>query len=160
MENTTQNRRCPLWVKILLGLSLAGNLAIVGLVAGFMLRGGPSGARVPAMGYAMPYVLALPRDLRRDVFTQMRADDSLPDRRSRRAEYRNMVAALQASPFDEAAVRAVLDRQSDGASRVQRAAQEAWIKAVSGLSDAERVEYTKRMEEAVNRRGPRKKDDR
>ncbi|MEO9574559.1 MAG: periplasmic heavy metal sensor [Tateyamaria sp.] len=157
MQEETETRRCPLWVKIVLALSLALNLCIAGLVAGFVLRGGPMAGRAPAMGYAMPYVLALPRDLRRDVFGAVRNDDSLPDRRARREEYRDMIKALKVTPFDATAVEAVLLRQGDGVSRVQAAAQAAWLEAVSGLSDEERAAYTDRMQEALNRNGRPKK---
>ena len=157
MQAETETRRCPLWVKIALALSLALNLCIAGLVAGFILRGGPLAGLAPAMGYAMPYVLALPRDLRRDVFGAVRNDDSLPDRRARREEYRDMIKALKVTPFDAAAVEAVLVRQGEGVSRVQAAAQAAWLEAVSSLSDEERAAYTDRMREALNRNGPPKK---
>jgi len=149
-------RRTPLWIKILLAVSLALNLAVIGLLAGSALRGGPMmmAGRTPAMGYAMPYVLALPHDMRRDVFGAVRQDKSYPDRRARREEYRRMITALRATPFDTAAVKAVLARQAEGASRVQSAAQAAWLDAVASLSDEERMAYTKRMEDALERRGP------
>lgn len=158
MEKTDTTKRCPLWVKIALAMSLALNLAIIGLVAGFVLRGGPSGARLPAMGYAMPYVLALPKQMRRDVFDAVRGDDTLPDRRARRAVYGEMISALRATPYDESAVRAILARQADGASRVQAAAQSAWLEALAGMSDAERAAYTENMQEALERRGPGRKE--
>lgn len=163
MDNASQTeiRRVPIWIKILLAVSLALNLAVVGLVAGFAMRGGPMMAgRVPAMGYAMPYVLALPHEVRRDVFGAVRQDKSYRDRRERRAEYRRMIAALRATPFDTAAVEAVLARQAEGASQVQSAAQAAWLDAVARLSDAERMAYTRRMEDALERRGPSHKPDR
>ena len=150
----TAIRRTPLWIKILLAVSLALNLAVVGLVAGFAMRGGPMAGRTPAIGYAMPYVLALPHDMRRDVFGAVRQDKSYPNRRARREEYRRMISALRATPFDAAAVEAILARQAEGASRVQSAAQAAWLKAVARLSDEERMTYTKRMEDALERRGP------
>ena len=158
MENVTQPRRCPLWIKIVLSVSLAINLAIVGLAAGFILRGGPSEVRGPSMGYAMPYVLSLPRDMRREVFRTLRRDDSLPDRRARRAEYDQMIAVLRARPFDAQAAEAILLRQADGASRVQVAAQSAWLEAVSGMSPEERSAYTDRTQQVLERRAPRKKD--
>ncbi|MFL4470619.1 periplasmic heavy metal sensor [Tateyamaria armeniaca] len=158
MDTETKTRRCPMWIKIVLAVSLAINLAIGGLVAGFTLRGAPMGARVPAMGYAMPYVLALPRDLRREVFGVVRGNPELPDRRARRAEYSEMINALQMTPYDPAAVEAVLTRQGAGASRVQAAAQAAWLDAVSRMSDDERIAYTARMQEALERGGrPRNK---
>lgn len=153
MDTQDTTRRCPLWIKIVLALSLALNLAVIGLVSGFLLRGGPDGARLPAMGYAMPYVMALPKDLRRDVFNTVRGDDTLPDRRARRAEYGAMIAVLRATPYDAEAARAILARQADGVSRVQNVAQSAWLDAVASLSDAERATYAQNMQEALKRRG-------
>jgi hypothetical protein len=149
MSEDIQTRRCPLWVKIVLAVSLAGNLAVVGLVAGAALRGGPFVERGPSMGYAMPYVVALPREARREVFGAVRTNDDLPDRRARRA--------LEATPFDIAAVEAVLERQGAGAARVQATAQAAWLDVVARLSDDERIAYTARIEETLKRRGPPRK---
>ena len=157
MSEDIQTRRCPLWVKIVLAVSLAGNLAVVGLVAGVALRGGPLSARGPSMGYAMPYVVALPREARREVFGAVRKDDKLPDRRARSAQYQEMIAALEATPFDIAAVEAVLERQGAGAARVQATAQAAWLDVVARLSDDERIAYTARIEETLKRRGPPRK---
>ena len=99
MDTQPDTRRCPLWVKIALALSLAFNLAIVGLAAGFVLRGGPMGARGPAMGYATPYVLALPRELRREVFGAVRNDKNLPNRRSRGAPNNDTHVPPPIKPF-------------------------------------------------------------
>lgn len=152
MDKQIKTARCPLWIKIALACSLAVNLGIAGLFAGFALRGAPM-ARGPAMGYAIPYVLALPRDLRREVFGAVRRDDSLPDRRARGAQYREMITALQATPYDPAAVQTILARQGEGASRVQAVAQSAWLEVVARMSKQERVAYTERLQEALNRRG-------
>ena len=155
-ENTT-SRRCPLWVKIVLAASLAINLGIAGLVAGFVLRGGlPPGGGPGALGYAMPYVVALPREVRRDVFGTVRRDRSLPDRRARRSAYDDIIAALRATPVDRDVVETVLRGQADGAARVQRVAQQAWLDAVMAMSDDERVAYAARIEEVLAR--GRKKD--
>ena len=143
--------RCPLWVKIVLGLSLAANLAIAGVVAGAVLRGGPMGGKGPAVGYAMPYVIALPREDRRAVFDTIRRDPSLPDRRARRADYEAMIAALRADPFEVAAIQAILSRQADGVGRVQNVAQSAWLDTVTAMSPEARMEYTLRIQEVLKR---------
>ncbi|MEO0381110.1 MAG: periplasmic heavy metal sensor [Pseudomonadota bacterium] len=157
MQAETKTTRCPLWVKILLAASLAVNLCIVGLIAGFALRGGPMGGRAPTVGYAIPYVLSLPRDLRRDVFGAVRDDKSLPDKRARRENYRDMIKVLQAPSFDQEAARAVLAHQGEAASRVQAAAQTAWLEAVAGLSADERAAYADRLQETLKRNGPPKR---
>ncbi|MEO9684136.1 MAG: periplasmic heavy metal sensor [Tateyamaria sp.] len=153
----SDKRRGPAWVKVLLAVSLGLNLAVAGVVAGFVLRGGPQDARRANMGYATPYVLALPRELRREVFGKVRRDGTVPDRSARRANYTAMINALSATPFDANAVQIVLDRQSDGASRAQAAGQTAWLEVVTGFDDAERANYVTRMKEEMSRKGPRRK---
>ncbi|WP_299295655.1 periplasmic heavy metal sensor [uncultured Tateyamaria sp.] len=158
MEHAEKTKRCPMWVKLLLGVSLALNLAVVGLVAGMVLRGGPLGGKGPvAMGYATPYVIALPRDLRRGVFNGIRRDKTLPDRKARRADYQAMVAVLRATPLDTAAVEDLLRKQADAVTRVQARGQTAWLEAVAGMSDIERAAYADRIEEVLRRGGHRKK---
>ncbi|MBY5932029.1 periplasmic heavy metal sensor [Tateyamaria omphalii] len=156
MADTGVKRRCPLWVKVLLGASLAGNLAVAGLVGGMALRGGPLGGKGPGMGYAMPYVLALPHEDRRMVFSTVRGDPDLPDRSARRAAYRDMVALLKADTLDRVAVEAVLERQSQGVSDVQAVAQSAWLDIVTAMPAEERKAYAQRVEEVASRERPNK----
>ena len=152
--------RTPLWIKLLLGVSLAANLAIVGLVAGFALRGGPLGGKGPgAMGYAMPYVLALPREDRRGVFSALRRDDTLPNRRDRRAQFNAMIDALQTTPLDIPSIEAVLASQADGVTRVQKRAQSEWLSIVSAMSDEERIAYAARIKDVLKRGPDRKKGE-
>ncbi|WP_299604501.1 periplasmic heavy metal sensor [uncultured Tateyamaria sp.] len=156
MADTQIERRCPVWVKILLGLSLAINLGIAGLVGGIALSGGPLGGKGPGMGYAMPYVLALPQEDRRAVFGVVRGNRDLPGRGVRRAVYGEMVALLKADTFDRAAVTAILERQARGVEQVQSVAQDEWLDRVAAMSDEERRAYAERVEEVVAKGGPRK----
>jgi len=152
--------RGPRWVKVVLALSLALNLAIAGAVAGFFLRDGPMRDSRTAMGYAAPYIIALPREARRGVFQTIRSDDALPKRKDRRAQYAEMLAALRSDPFDGDAVRTILTRQWQSVGDIQDVAQSAWLAAVSGMSTDERAAYVEKVEEVL-RRGPRgKKGDR
>ena len=161
MAETNTKRRSPLWVKILLALSLAVNLAVAGLVAGFVLRGGPLGGKGPGVGYAMPYVIALPKEDRRAVFGAVRNDPDLPGRGARRAAYREMVELLAADTFDVEAVRAVLARQAGDVGQVQAVAQAAWLDKVAAMSTGERQAYAQRVQEVVSKGGrgrPKKRD--
>lgn len=160
-DATAPKRRCPLWVRIVLALSLALNLAIVGAVVGFVARGGPAGTKVGGIGYAMPYVLSLPKEARRGVFDAVRSDKSLPDRRARRVAYREVVALLSATPFDRDAVEAVLLQQAEGVADVQRVARAAWLDTVSQMSDAERMAYAEEVKAVIERGkgAPRKPKD-
>ena len=152
--------RCPRWLKIVLGLSLAFNLAIAGAVAGFLLRGGPPRDGPTGMGYAAPYVIALPRDVRREVFGAIRSDESLPKRSGRRAHYADMIEALRVEPFDRDRVQAILTRQGREAARIQDASQAAWLSAVAEMNAAERSAYVARIEEVLQRGKRGKKGDR
>ncbi|WP_299691116.1 periplasmic heavy metal sensor [uncultured Tateyamaria sp.] len=157
MTEEITRKRCPLWVRILLALSLALNLAIVGLVAGLLTRGpGPLRGGGPGLSYALPYIVALDRTDRRAVMGAVRNDPSLPDRRSRKAQFDDMLAALRAEPMDRAAVRAVLASQADGVARVQAVAQEAWLDTIEAMSPQERRNYADTVE-AVLQKGPRGK---
>ncbi|WP_299772717.1 periplasmic heavy metal sensor [uncultured Tateyamaria sp.] len=156
MAETQIERRCPVWVKILLGLSLAINLGIAGLVGGIALSGGPLGGKGPGMGYAMPYVLALQQEDRRAVFGVVRGNRDLPGRGVRRAVYGEMVALLKADTFDRAAVTAILERQARGVEQVQSVAQDEWLDRVAAMSDEDRRAYAERVEEVVAKGGPRK----
>lgn len=149
--------RSPRWIKIVLGLSLAVNLAIAGAVAGFVLRGAPVRDNRGDMGFAAPYMSALTIEARRDILRAMRANDALPKRSTRRAHYAEMIAALRAEPFDVAKVQEILTRQAQSVGQVQDVAISAWLATVGAMSVAERAIYVAQIEEVL-RRGPRRKD--
>jgi uncharacterized membrane protein len=149
--------RCPRWVKIVLATSLALNLLIAGAVVGFALREGPNRDGRSAMGYATPYVAALPREARRGVFRAIRSDEALPRRSARRAQYAEMMAALRADPFELDLVQAILTRQAQSVDRFQGVAQSAWLEAVQGMSAQERLTYAEEVEEVLSR-GPGRED--
>ncbi|WP_195820774.1 periplasmic heavy metal sensor [Roseobacter sp. MH60115] len=161
MQDTPPKRpRISRRIKVILGLSLALNLAVVGLIAGTALRhgdekrGGPRSAGFGA--YGLPYMIALPREERRSVIQAVRAGKKgdLPDRAARRALYLEALTALRASPFDAQALSDVVTRQAQTTIRVQQVAQDAWLEVVANMSDAERAAYAEEIEEVL-RRGPK-----
>ncbi|WP_300014568.1 periplasmic heavy metal sensor [uncultured Roseobacter sp.] len=161
MQDTPPKRpRISRRIKVILGLSLALNLAVVGLIAGTALRhgdekrGGPRSAGFGA--YGLPYMIALPREERRSVIQAVRAGKKgdLPDRAARRALYLETLAVLRASPFDAQALSDVVTSQAQTAIRVQQVAQDAWLEVVANMSDAERAAYAEEIEEVL-RRGPK-----
>lgn len=149
--------RCPVWVKVLLGVSLALNLAIAGLIAGLALRGGPMRSDVAGLGYALPYIMALDRDERHAVFKAVRGAPGLPDRRARRGQFREMISALRSDPFDREAVEAVLSQQANAVSQVQDAAQAEWLGLVAAMGAEDRAAYVDEIEEVL-RKGPNRRD--
>ena len=152
-------KRSGRWLKLALFASLAINLAVVGLVAGAFLRGGPDRPGGPgAESYARPYMSALPKEQRREMFRGVREDarGKVPDRRARRALYGDVLTALRAEPFDPAALKAAAQRQAEAGVTLLQATQTAWIDVVAGMSAEERAAYAQRVEDAL-KRGPRKK---
>ncbi len=156
-ESEVTKSRGPRWMKILLGVSLALNLAVAGLVAGALLR--PDGAgdrfsRGPGLGaFGAPYMLALPKEDRRAVFGALRkgSKEQLPNRRARREMFDKVLTTLRATPFDAAALESVVTSQAAVSVTVQRRAQDAWLEVVAGMDDAERARYADAVEEFLKR---------
>ncbi len=158
-ETEPKKRRVPLWVKILLGVSLALNLAIIGLAAGVVTRLGGRPDGPAGVNYALPYVMALPGDIRREIGSDLRRgsrDGDLPRRGERRAQYQRMIDVLSVEPFDPAAARAVLMAQSDQTLALQSAAHDAWLARVSQMTAEERADYAARLSDILSRRHKRK----
>ena len=156
-EQETPRRKVPLWVKLLLGISLALNLAVLGLVGGIMARIADRGPG--AMNYAIPYVIALPKEDRKRIDRQIRRDGrsgSLPSRRDRMDHYRNMLDLLASETWDGDQAQQILIAQADDTIALQKAAQSAWLETLSGYSTEERAAYAERLR-AVIERGPRRK---
>ena len=148
-----------LWVKVILGVSLALNLAIAGVIIGAFARSDGVGARAGAApdiaAFGAPYMRALSKSQRRDIARQIRDDlgSDLPDRRARRDMFREVLASLRAEPFDEARLIAATTVQADTAVAVQNAARQAWIGKVSKMSAEERSHYADAVEAGM-KRGP------
>lgn len=157
-EHTKPRRR----FRILLGLSLALNLLVVGIVAGAVWRsGGDRDGRwhraPPSLqNYAEPYVRALPRAERRALHKAIRQSHPQSGRAARREAYAAMLAALRAEPFAPDAVEGILKAQRDRVVSVQSAAQAQWMASVMAMSPAERAAYADRLEERLKRGHKRK----
>ena len=146
--------RTALWVKIVLGVSLALNLAIIGLVVGAFARVGPELKAMPGVNYAMPYAMALPREERVALLRDVRRTTNLPSRQERRAHYAKMLQVLRADQFDPDEARALMSTQARVMVAAQQAAQDAWIKKTAAFTPQERLSYADALEEALRRRRP------
>lgn len=139
------------WLRVLLGVSLALNLAVAGLVVGAMIRfGGPGGMRPPMPLGAMLYH-ELPRDDRRALREEIHGARAHRAER-RRADFRELDAALRAVPFDRARVADVLAAQSARHKDLEQEMRAAWLRRVAAMSEAERAAYADRLAEALTRR--------
>ncbi|MCC6008284.1 MAG: periplasmic heavy metal sensor [Rhodobacteraceae bacterium] len=150
------------WGAVLV-ISLALNLAVVGLVAGAALRwqGGPPaetseragparGAPVFALG---PYGRALDRDGRAEwrAMAMARSDDLARGRAALRADVAALAALLQAEHFDAEAARDLLARQRANARAQEAIAHEILLEQLAGMP----AENRRALAERLTRRGPR-----
>lgn len=140
-----KSHRWP-WLKIALGVSLALNLVVAGVVIGAVARpGGPDPRRGEPVGAAL--FRDLPREDRRAMWRAMNGAKR-PDWQAERTE---IAALLRATPFDAAALGEYLDRrQQDHAERLLLV-RKKWLERVGAMTDDERAAFAERLEK------PRKK---
>ena len=147
--------RTALWVKVLLGISLALNLAVAGMLVGAFIRhdGMPHhrGGTPALRAFGAPYMIALPRAERRAVVAGIRdhSGGGIPDRAGRRALYDDVLSALRQTPFDATALQMAVARQAGTTIALQQAAQQAWVQVVSGMTDAERTAYAAQVDDIL-----------
>lgn len=154
MENANQVVKQPvrLWLRVLLGVSLALNLLVVGLVGGAILRfGGPDGMRPPPRTIGAVLYRELPKEDRRAVFAGSKRTHKERHERQK-ADAQAVSAAVRATPFDAVELAAVLDRQAARRTGFQKSVQQVWLTRVGAMSEAERLAYADRLERALNRR--------
>lgn len=134
--------------RILLVLSLAMNLLIVGIVGGGMIRGH---APYP-MGIDMSLgdvSRALNPSDRRIVADRLRETANvrpLMALRDRRAAMAAFIAAVRAEPFDPAALDAIFAEQRERASGLMAVGQNTLVERLSQMDPAARAEFAARLE--------------
>ncbi len=144
-------RKSPLWMRLLLGVSLAVNLAVAGLAVGAVLRhGGPERDRGPhSLGVAL--YRALPDQDRQALRDAGRARHE--ERREARTEDLGaMLAALRREPFDPEAVSVLLRDQVERTRTMHLGLQEHLVTRVAEMSARDRAAYADRIEEIGLRR--------
>lgn len=148
-----KNPNPPKVWRVVLVLSLAFNIAIIGLVAGVGMR---SIGGKPPQNFEFglgPIGQALTQDQRREVGKRLRQNgEARRAGRGMKEMVDMLVAALRAPTFDPAAVDAALSASADRASDLQTVAREAFIQELSNMTDAERQDFATRLEEMSPRR--------
>ena len=143
-------------LRIALAVSVALNLLIVGLVAGAALRGGPPDRMVRDLDFG-PFTEALTSEdrdaLRRDFIRQ--APDLRDMRRQMRDDFRSVLAALRADPFDAEALRDVVANQGDRMAARLALGQDLFLARIAAMTPAERAAFADRLEHRLER-GPKR----
>lgn len=134
-------------VRVVLIVSLAFNLLILGVVAGGVLDGrrpgGMGGADLTLGAYARALDPADRRAIGRDLHDRMQ---SRPVRGAERAQaMADFLAAISADPFDPAAVEQLFEDQRDRATGAMRLGQEALLARVEAMTPADRAAFAERL---------------
>lgn len=143
-----------LWLRLVLFASLALNLLVVGIVAGFVFGGTHDRGR-GHMGRdaALPYVGAL-RDADRDELRRALGEE-LRDRRTAKgqlaAQYRDAVVVLRTEPFEREALEAVMAAQAARAQARSEAGRTALIDRLAAMSPEARRAYADRLAAQIDR---------
>jgi uncharacterized membrane protein len=144
-------------LKIALGLSLAVNLLILGLVLGALVAVGPGRSRdddprLRTLGLG-PFAIALPREDRQAVTDRIDRDALRTERRALGESLGQLRAALLADPFDRAAAEAALARSRAATEAAQGQGHRALLDHIETMSAEDRAELVDRLGRALRRMG-------
>ena len=142
-------------LRIALGISVALNLLVAGLVAGAVLRDGDPRARMVRDLDFGPFTEALsPRDrdaLRREFVA--RAPEMRDVRRAMRDDLETFLTVLRSEPFDAAALAVVMDNQDGRMARRVELGQELLLERLGAMTPDERAAFADRLERRLRRGG-------
>lgn len=141
-------------LKIALAVSVALNLAVVGMIAGAWIKGGGHGRGMPHEMSFGPFSEALgPEDrsaIRRALLDH--AKDFRTNSQEAKAEFQTLLLALRASPFDPAAMQsalAAIETRTAGRLALGRSLIE---NRIVEMSETDRLAFADRLENGLNRK--------
>ncbi len=142
----------PRWLRILLVVSLAINLAVIGTLAGTAYRVKDRWAgkapRPPSLSVTL--FRALDRETRHRLMRGATGDH--PNIRAQReADRQALFETLRAEPFDVEAVAQVVDGQAEREYQFREKLRQSWLDQVASMSGEERARLLERLQ-----RDPRK----
>lgn len=146
------------WGKVLLFVSLAFNLLIIGAVAGALLGGPRDRDRRPALrdlGFG-PYVQALPLTDRVALGLAMRREAGAfrENRDVLRRQFEAFLDALRVEPYDHAEVTRIITLGQNQVIERQRLGRVLLLERIAAMDAAERAAYAKALDDALRRRKP------
>lgn len=154
--------------RIVLIVSLALNLVVVGVIGGWVLRHGigphgghmPHSARLARLGG--PLTHALDAEGRIAIAERLREERGTHEARraALRESFEALLAELRAQPFDPARLEARLDAQRAQVAGRLKAGHAALVAHLAQVDEAGRAAYADRLEETVRRWRRHHKHDR
>lgn len=155
-KNTVMGMR-P-WLKGLLFISLAVNLAVAGGIIGVMVKYGPHGNHHPPRLETMagPFTHALSHHDRRLIGAQMRQayQGAHPTRQQIRVHFESVLQALRAKPYDPSELVTLFGQHRAVLQERQDLGQRLLLQRLERMSNAERAAFADRLEAGLRHRGP------
>ena len=154
---TKQKPAMSRWLRVLLFVSLAANLLIVGLVAGVAMRDDHPARRATTelndLGFG-PFGRAFGEKDRREIGRAIegRSGDIRDNGRAIRQSLENLLAALRQTPFDADEFRALVSGQQTNLEARQTIGRDIVYDRIEGMTDAERQTFAERLERQLRKR--------
>ncbi|SFS02452.1 periplasmic heavy metal sensor [Yoonia litorea] len=156
MDDQKAEGRQPrrLW-RVLLVVSLALNLVVVGIIAGALFSGRFHDRPPRSFDLGLgPIARALTVQERRDIGRSLREMRPLRDL-NRQDLAEDLAAVLLAEPFAPEALRLLLAEQSDQVAQVQVRARDAFIDAIVAMSPERRAAFADDLSRQIREGRPR-----
>lgn len=135
-------------MQIILVLSLALNVAVIGAVAGLALSSQNQRSMPQRVSFEFGAIgRVLDRKDRRAIGDEIRKNGPRPmSRNAQSAQVGEIADALRATPFDPDLLTSLMAEMRDQSSRVQQNAQTAFVAHITAMSPEDRVELADRMD--------------
>lgn len=147
----------PRLLRVLLVLSVALNLAVIGVVAGAVMRDPPrqDPSRGPAFG---PYDRALTEEDRKALREAFRREvpQFREEWRQMQDDMAELQTALRADPYDPAHVAEVFARQHVRGAQMMALGQKLLAERLAAMTPEERAAYANRLEQRMDDRRDRR----
>lgn len=143
-------------VRILLFVSLALNLVIIGVVGGAILNfsRGEDHPRMVSRELGLgPYLMALEPDQRKmlDEAAYSQKQQLRDGRVKWRKSYQETLSAIRAEPFDPERLRAAMAEQAELATRSREVGLDIMVRQIEMMPAAERAAFADRLESRSNK---------
>jgi hypothetical protein len=147
----------PLWMRVLLVVSLALNLLVAGVVIGDIATGGDHGRGPRPVEMTLgPFARAMDTQDRQAILGSLRGNPELRplSRDQRAAAFGEILATLRAEPFDRPRAEAALSAQAERIQGLEHAVQGALLDRLAAMSADQRTAFADRLEAELEH-GPR-----
>ncbi len=145
-EQNTVSANPARWPKLLLIVSLAVNVIVIGLFAGHLMK--PESASRGADNQIRWIIKLVPearRDFTKEHFREIR--DDVRSAYMQRGDHLNAIAAaIRVEPFSAEALEAALQARRDGSKQRQELVQSQLVTLLESFSPAERAEFASNLD--------------